>query len=116
MAMILKKGVKKWQCSHGIEHESPYAVVDMIRGNKRKRQQSIRFDIFPSKNKREDGFAPLQSFEYTVFGEDFDKWFSVTAIDRNKNTYKRAYLYLHQLKDEVSKLVWEDWESDEESE
>lgn len=111
MALILKPR-KTYTDPHGNVYKEAYAVVDDCNGNKKRKSQHFVLEIYKDKDAREKGLQPVKGYPYDVSGEEFEKWFSVEAIDENDNQYKQSYLYLLQLEDEEG-LIWEDWQSDE---
>ncbi|HEY9706250.1 MAG TPA: hypothetical protein V6C58_27685, partial [Allocoleopsis sp.] len=61
---------------------------------------------YASKQARENNIPPFNVIRFDVTGEDFNNWFSYSALLNNTNLETQAYNYVMQLKDENDNLIY----------
>lgn len=104
----------------GIELDSTRAAIDQNNGNKRDRQQIFTLEIYATvasrlaaKTELNEDNGPWKSYDFIVNDDEFDKYFSPTALGNYDNHYHAAYSYV------MSKPLHDNgfdstiWESDE---
>jgi hypothetical protein len=98
MSLTLKIGAKYADPRNGNLINIPYGVVTRSEGNKRIRQQFITIEVFRDNRAFVQGAKPLETRVYGVEGEEFDKFFSPTAlVKQGSDIYSISEDYLLQL-------------------
>lgn len=103
--------------------ENPYGVIDRFETyNKATKEAVFVLEIYArectGEERKSRVICPINTYTYRVDNEDFDEYFSIEAVNDDDNHYKRAYVYLLDLKelseDGNEKWIWgDDWQSDE---
>ena len=99
---------------------NPYINVKQVNGNAKQKTQLIVLEMYSSKDVS-TGSRPIDSYSYTVNGDDWDTFFAPTSINPvDTNQYSQAYSYIMQLEENIGTkeepekvLVWRDWETDQ---
>jgi hypothetical protein len=78
-------------------YENAYGVIDQCNGNKKETTQHFVFEVYRSQADRNNCVQPFMQDTIIVSGDDFDTWFSASAITADSNQYAQAYAYLAQM-------------------
>lgn len=99
--------------------DSLYGVVDHCNNNKRDKLCHFVFEAYISKDARDSSKQPLFARSYDVTGDEWETYFSVTAM-ADSDCYAKAYDYLKQVREPETideegntiqgALVYKDWE------
>jgi hypothetical protein len=109
MALISQQPITD---SFGNVYELAYGVIDQCNGNKKDKQQVFVFEVYRSQADRNNRVLPFRQDTIAVSGDEFDTWFSASAITADSNQYSQAYAYMAQMKDSEGNLKYANWISD----
>ena len=121
MGIKLKTG-KTFNNPYNGLSEDCYGNVKQNNGNANQKTQMIVLEIYANDSYKETGSRPIDSYSYTINGDDWDTFFAPTSINPvDTNQYSQAYSYIMQLEENIGTeeepekvLVWRDWETDQE--
>jgi hypothetical protein len=106
MALISQQPITD---SFGNVYELAYGVIDQCNGNKKDKQQVFVFEVYRSQADRNNKVLPFKQETIVVSGNEFDTWFSASAITADSNQYAQAYAYMAQMKDSEDNLKYANW-------